>query len=257
MLVTGALGFLWVLAWRRLYHSPESHPRLSPEEHALITSDRQPAPATHEAVHWKDLLQLKQTWGIVIGRALMDPYWFLVAEWFGIYLVSRGIRVEQSLLGFWAPFLGADLGNFFGAGLSSYWIARGWPVGKARRTTLLIFGPAMLALIPAAFIANYWIIIGLFALASFSYACCATMFLALPADAFHSRAVATVSGMSGTGAGIVTLLSTYLVGQVADRYSFQPVIITASLVPCIATIILVTLVRAPEQKDERGLLTDF
>ncbi len=49
----------------------------------------------------------------------------MMAEWFAIYLASKGFRMEESALGFWAPFMAADLGNFFGGGLSSYWIRRG------------------------------------------------------------------------------------------------------------------------------------
>ncbi len=262
MAITGLLGFLWVGAWLWLYQKPDAHPRLSPEEWELIQRGRtaltEPElPAVPRQYKWRELLRLKQTWGIILGRALIDPYWFLVAEWFGVYLVSRGMRIEQSILGFWAPFLAADLGNFFGAGLSSYWIRKGWPVGKARRTTLAIFGPCMLALIPATFASSYWLVIALFAFATFAYACCATMFLSLPADVFQSRAVASVSGLSGTGAGLVTLLSTYLIGRIADTFSFQPVILALSVIPCVATVILVALVRAPKRPGASDLLLDF
>ncbi|HCC58991.1 MAG TPA: MFS transporter [Solibacterales bacterium] len=257
MAATGLFGFLWVAAWLWLYYKPKAHPRVTPGELHIIESGQSPAPEIEARATWRELLGLKQTWGIIVGRALLDPYWFLVAEWFGIYLVSRGIRIEQSVLGFWAPFLAADIGNFFGAGLSSYWIKRGWPVGKARRTTLMIFGPCMLALIPATVTSNYWLVIALFAFATFAYACCATMFLSLPADVFQSRAVASVSGLSGTGAGLVTLLTTYIIGRVADSSSFQPIIIAASLIPCVATVILVTLVRAPKGPHANRLLLDF
>jgi fucose permease len=63
--------------------------------------------------------------------------------------------------------------------------------------------------------------------------------------------------MSGTAAGAGTLISTYLIGVVTDRFSFQPVIIAASLIPCFATVIFVTLVRAGRKPDPRGLLQDF
>ena len=255
--VTGLLGFLWVLAWLALYRPPSAHPRLSPAELDYIQSGRQPSMDDARPVRWLDLLKLRQTWGLILGRALMDPYWFLMAEWFGVYLVSRGVKIERSAFGFWAPFLAGDIGNFFGAGLSSYWIKRGWPVGKARRGTLLIFGPAMLVLIPAAFATNYFVLIGLFSIATFAYTCCATIFLALPSDVFQSRAVASVSGLTGTGAGIVTLGTTYLIGRVADASSFQPIIIGASLIPCVATVLLVTLVRAPKRPDSTGLLLRF
>lgn len=273
-LITASLGFLWLVAWKSFYHPPETHPRITPEELALIKSGRQagsgvapsparplapstasPAPAANEGS--PRLLRLPQTWGIVVGRSLLDPYWFMIAEWFAIYLSSKGFRMEDSAFGFWAPFMAADLGNFFGGGLSSYWIRRGWSVGKSRRTVVLIFGPAMLLLIPAAFSSHYWLLIALFAFATFCYAACSTIFISLPADVFQSGAVATVSGMSGTGAGLVTLISTYLIGRVSDRLSFQPIIIVASVVPCLAALVMVTLVRPPKRGAATGLMRQF
>jgi ACS family hexuronate transporter-like MFS transporter len=208
-------------------------------------------------VGWWKLLGYRQTWGIALGRLLLDPYWFLITEWFAIYLVSKGFTVQQSALGFWAPFLAADIGNFFGGGLSSYWIKRGWPVGKSRRTVLMLFGPSMLLLVPAAFSSSYPVLISLFAWSTFAYAACSTMFQSLPADVFDSRVVASVSGLGGTGAGIGTLISTYLIGHIADRFSFQPIIMVASLMPCIATVVFVTMVRANKKPDPNQILLDF
>lgn len=149
------------------------------------------------------------------------------------------------------------MGNFFGGALSSYWIAGGWTVGRARRTVLLIFGPSMLLLLPAAFLANYFTLILLFSWTTFAYGACSTMFLSLPADVFHTRAVATVSGLSGTCAGVGTLISTYLIGRITDRFSFQPVILAASLIPCMATLLFVLLVRANRKPDTQGILLQF
>ena len=83
------------------------------------------------------------------------------------------------------------------------------------------------------------------------------MFTVLPADVFHSRAVGTVSGMAGTGAGIGTMISTYLIGRVTDATSFAPVIAAAAIIPCVATAIFVTMVRASKQDDPLGLLKKF
>src|SRR5215813_14215691 len=38
--ITGTLGFLWLGAWRMLYHPPESHPRISDAEREMILRDR-------------------------------------------------------------------------------------------------------------------------------------------------------------------------------------------------------------------------
>jgi MFS transporter, ACS family, aldohexuronate transporter len=258
-LVTGCLGFLWIIVWRWVYRRPEEHPRLSPQELEYIHKGRTPEVqvAPRSAISWGKLLDYRQTWGIICGRFLFDPYWFMIAEWFPLYLNSKGFRLEQSILGIWVPFLGADLGNFFGGGLSSYWIKRGWPVGRSRRTVLLIFGPSMLVLIPAAFSSHYVTLVLLFGYATFAYAACSTMFLSLPSDVYHPQAVASVSGLGGTGAGIGTLISTYLIGRIADRFSFQPIIIASSIIPCIATLILVTMVRARKKPDPEGIVLTF
>lgn len=242
-LVTGSLGFLWVLAWLKLNRGA---PQAAPD-----------SAAPPDAAGWRKVLRYRQAWGIMLGRFLLDPYWYLISEWFALYLLSKGFRIEQSILGFWAPFLAADLGNFVGGGLSSFWVARGWPVGRARRTVLMIFGPSMLLLVPAAFLTDYVTLIALFSWATFAYGACSTMFLSLPADVFHTRAVATVSGLGGTCAGIGTLISTYLIGRITDQTSFQPIIIAASLVPCAATVLLVTLVRANREPDPERLLLPF
>jgi ACS family hexuronate transporter-like MFS transporter len=69
------------------------------------------------------------------------------------------------------------------------------------------------------------------------------MVLNLPADLYHPRAVASVSGLSGTGAGLCTLAATFATGVVSDRHSFGPIMVVASLVPLLAVVAVLTLVR--------------
>jgi ACS family hexuronate transporter-like MFS transporter len=146
---------------------------------------------------------------------------------------------------FRVPFLAADLGNFAGGGLSSYCIRQGWPVLRARKLVVLLGGIGMTLLIPTIFVSNFALIIALFAISTFSYAAWSTMGLTFPADLYPNDAVATVSGMSGAAAGIGTIISTLVIGKVTDRYSFEPVLIGASLVPVVATILVFVLIRTP------------
>lgn len=259
-IITAALGIIWLVLWRWLYRLPENHPYISPDELAYIKAGRSSDPVSEgnqPNVTWGKLLRYRQTWGIILGRFLLDPYWFFMAEWFALYLKSKGFSMEASALGFWAPFLGADLGNFFGGGLSSWFIKRGWPVGRSRRTVLIIFGPSMLVLGLTALTNNYYLLLLLFAYTSFAYASCGTMFFTLPTDVFHSRAVASVMGLGGTGAGLGALISTFLIGRISERVSFEPIIIAASIIPCIATVFFVTLVRARKTPDPEGIVLHF
>jgi len=259
-IVTGLLGFLWIPLFRSLYRSPEDHPRLSPEERTDILANRASAAApdggvsTGPLLTYGTLLSLRQTWGIIVGKALTDPVWFFITDWFAIFIVSRGFKLEDSLLAFWVPFVAADLGNFAGGGLSSVLITRGWSVGAARKFVIVLGALGMLFLIPAIYVASLYALAACFAIATFCYAALSTMILNLPADLYPARSVASVSGLSGTGAGIGTIIATYTTGYVADHYSFEPLLIGASLVPLVAMVALLMLVRNTEAT-RRGLVT--
>jgi MFS transporter, ACS family, aldohexuronate transporter len=244
--ITGLLGFLWLFAWRILYYPPESHPRISDQEREMILRDRAELETERANVHhsrWRDLIKLPQTWAIIAARTMTDPVWFFITDWFAIYLVTKGINPEQGLLAFWIPFVAADLGNFFGGGLSSWLIKRGWPVLKARKAVIVFGGLGMTLLIPTIFTSNLFALAGLFAVSTFAYASFSTMAIVLPSDLYRSQSVATVSGMSGTGAGLGTIISTYLIGFVSDHYSFEPILITASLIPFLGMVLVLFLIR--------------
>ncbi len=244
-LVTGALGFLWLLLFRWSYHLPERHPRISPAERAYILADREeetPADAL-PAPGYRTLLALPQTWGIIIGKALTDPVWFFITDWFAIYLASRGFSLERGLLAFWVPFVAADAGNFLGGGVSSYLISHGWHVGAARKAVIGVTAVGMSLLMASLLFTSLIALTACFAIATCSYAALSTMLLNLPADIYRPNSVATVSGLSGAGAGVGTIAATYLTGVVADHYSFAPILIGASLVPLVAAVAVFALIR--------------
>jgi len=244
-LITGTLGVLWLVAWRRLYHPPEAHPLITEEERTMILADRvdDTIARPETPLTWSQVLKLPQTWGVIIGKTFTDPVWFFIADWFAIFLVAKGIRLEQGIMVFWIPFVAADLGNFFGGGASSWLVKRGWPVGRARKALILFGGFGMALLAFTAFTTDPLSLGLLFGISTFAYAAFSTMILVLPSDLFHARSVATVSGLSGTGAGIGTIVSTFLIGYVADHYSFEPILIAASLIPFVAMVLMVILVR--------------
>jgi ACS family hexuronate transporter-like MFS transporter len=245
--ITGTLGFLWLILFRWFYRKPEDHPRLSREEHAYILADR-PAAAAGAAsddrrLPYGTLLRLPQTWGYVISKTCTDPVWFFITDWFAIYLVAKGFKLEESLMGFWVPFIAADLGNFFGGGFSSYLIRRGWTVGAARKFIAVFGGLGMMLLIPTVWTTSFATLVACFAVSTFAYAAFSTIILNLPADLYPSGSVASVSGLGGTGAGIGTIAAIYLTGWVSDRYSFEPILIGASIIPLLGMLAVLVLVR--------------
>jgi MFS transporter, ACS family, hexuronate transporter len=248
-ILPGILGFIWVLGWRKLGGSPETHPLITDEEREMLLTDKRESAPIEEVVGrrpgWGELLRLPQTWGVIIARSFTDPVWFFITDWFAIYLVSKGFAIENTLIAFWIPFVAADLGNFAGGGASSLLIRRGWSVERARKAVIICGGLGMSLLIPTIFTSKLFMIAGLFAVSTFAYAAYSTMAIVLATDLYTDEAVATVSGMSGTGAGIGTIASTLIIGWVADRYSFEPILIFASLIPLIGVFLVMRLVRNP------------
>jgi ACS family hexuronate transporter-like MFS transporter len=256
----GLLGFIWLIAWRQWYQLPQLHPRIGEAEREMIVADTVFARASGKGrPQWRDLLRLPQTWGTIIARTFTDPVFFFVADWFPIYLVAKGISLRGSLLAIWIPFIAADLGNFFGGGMSGYLIKRGWSVGAARKALVVFGGIGILLLIPTIFTVKLFWITLLFGLATFSYGSFTTIANVLPSDLYSSESVASVSGLSGTGAGIGTIIAFELVGhfsdarQVMTTHSFDPIIIVAGLIPFIGMILVLLLVRNTRATD-RGLV---
>jgi ACS family hexuronate transporter-like MFS transporter len=233
-----------------MYFLPHEHLRISDAERQLILADRPEAEAVRKPLpRWRDLLKLPQTWGVIVSKGLTDPVWFFITDWFPIYLIAKGISLQSGLIAVWIPFLAADLGNFFGGGLSGYLIRRGWSLGAARKALVVFGGFGVLLLIPTIFTVKLYLITLLFGLATFSYASFSTIANVLPTDLYSSEAVASVSGMSGTGAGIGTIIAFKLIGHFSDArqavgtHSFDPIVIVAGLIPFIGMILVLLLVR--------------
>jgi MFS transporter, ACS family, hexuronate transporter len=259
----GTLGFIWLIAWARLYHAPEVHSRISEPEREMIARDKRDTEASQHAASirlgWGDLLKLPQTWGTIIAKTFTDPVFFFITEWLPIYLVAKGIQLKAGLTAVWIPFIAADAGSFFAGWLSGYLVRRGMSLGWARKVPIIYGGIGMTLLIPTIFTTNEYTIATLFAVVTFTYAGFTIMANTLPSDLFHSDSVASVSGMGGTGTGLGTIVAFKLVGYVSDArqatgtHAFDPILIIAGIVPFIGMILVLLLIRNNEAT-ERGLV---
>ena len=256
-MIPGLLGFLWLIVWRWLYQPPEKHNRIAGAELQYIVGDKsEDDTAKAVSLRWLGLLKLPQTWGIIVSRLFTDPVWFFVTDWFPIYLVAKGIELNGGLIAVWIPFIAADLGNFFGGALSGYLIKRGWSVGAARKALIVFGGIGVTLLIPTIFTNNLYLIAGLFGLASLAYSAFSTMANVLPSDVFHCDSVASVSGLSGSAAGIGTIFAFMQIGHLSDArlsmgsHSFDPIIVAAGLVPFAGMLLVLLLVRNTKATDQ-------
>ncbi len=258
-MVPGMLGFLWLIAWRWLYQPPEVHERIGAEELQMIIADKagsRSARKSHAGTRWIDLLKLPQAWGTILAKTCTDPVFFFITEWFPIYLIAKGIELRSGLIAVWIPFIAADVGSFFAGWLSGHLIRRGWSLGAARKLPIIYGGIGMTLLIPTIFTTNLYVIALMFAVVTFTYAGFTTMANVLPSDLFASDSVASVSGLSGTGAGIGTIIAFKLIGYFSDArqatgtHSFDPIVILAGLVPSVGMIFVLILLRNNQATSE-------
>jgi MFS transporter, ACS family, hexuronate transporter len=245
---SGVIGFVWLLVWLRVYHPLDQHPRVTPDEVSLIRAGQDvPATSPQRGVQrWFRLARNRNVWGIVLGRALTDPIWWFYIFWLPQYLSdARGFSLQRIALFAWMPFIAADIGNFTGGLISGYCVRRGLSVVRARTWVCVFSCPPMLAAIPAASVHSAYTALGLICFALWGYASWSTMGLTLPSDLFPQDVVATVTGLSGLAAGMVSAVFTMAVGILVDHFSYGPAFLVAGLMPLLATVALLLLVRSP------------
>jgi MFS transporter, ACS family, hexuronate transporter len=238
-LVTGALGFGWLVLWRWLYDAPERHPALAKDEYVVITEGRA-APA--QPMSWRRLLEYRHTWSIVLARFLTDPVWWLYITWLPVYLYSvRGFDLKEIGLFGWLPFVTADAGSLLGGFVSGRLIASGWSVDRARKSVIACAAFLMLAGIPAALTTDRMLALACIACVTFGFQAWINNVQTIPSDVFPGAAVASVAGLGGVGAGVGAILFTVTTGYVVDRFSYTPILLTAALLPIVGTAVLFTV----------------
>lgn len=246
-IVPGCLGLLWLIVWRKLYHTP-AHPSHavaidSPRLLQVMCSIQPRRPG------WRQLLSMRKTWAVIIARSFTDPVWFFVTDWFPVVLAAKGFTLHTSVYAIWIPFVAGDLGNFFSGWASGWLVRRGWPVVWARKAFIVVGGTGMLALIPAIFCTNLYAICSLFGLATFAYACFSTIANVLPADLFEQESVGSISGLGGGAAGIGTIFSFLLIGIYSDSahlpsgHQFDQILAVAGLIPFLGTLLVFWMLR--------------
>lgn len=249
-LVTGSLGFVWLVAWLILYRSPRQHPWITKDELQHIETgwaEEASKAGAAESIRWTQLFRYKQVWGLVLARMLADPVWWFYVFWLPEYM-RRERDFSLAMIGYfvWIPFLAADLGNIAGGALSGLLIKWGRAVLTARKIVMVVSAVLMMAGIPAVLAENAMAALALISLATFAYSAWAANILTLPADLFPQQIVASVSGLSGTGAAFGGMIFTLIVGAVVDRFSYVPVFVAAGLMPLVAASFILWGVVTPE-----------
>lgn len=244
-IIIGALGFLWLLPWLILVKSPPgSHPWITEEEREYILTGQKRLDDNSEETSDEDeynpstgeLLKRKQSWGVIIASAAIDPIWWLFVFWIPIYLNEvYGMDVKSIGIYGWVPYVGAMFGAWFGGLLAQNRLKAGWNTDKTRKLTItlgcLIMLPALLAMADPG---EPVVAVLIMAVILFGFQTAIGNVQTLPSDLLGKKAVGTLSGFSGMAAKLGAVGLTSLVPYLTAGGNYMPAFVIGASLAIIA-----------------------
>ncbi|MCX6321037.1 MAG: MFS transporter [Bacteroidia bacterium] len=221
-IITGAIGFIWVILWFIFYEIPEKHKKVSAGELTYINSDVDEQSETKEKVSWMKLLKYRQTWLFFIGKGLTDPIWWFYLFWIPGWLSTvRGAGLDVKSFGLPLAFIYTmtTVGSISGGWVSGYMIKKGMTPFKARKLTMLIFAvlvvPIIFAQSPSV---STWGAVCLIALAASSHQAWSANIFTTVSDAFPKKAVSSVTGIGGMAGAVGGAFISYIAGDIIQHF---------------------------------------
>ncbi|UVO52427.1 MFS transporter [Sphingomonas sp. SUN019] len=242
-IVTGLLGFIWLIAWLWFYRAPAEHKSVSAEELAYINSDA-PTDAEEARIPWRRLFRYRGTWAFVTAKFLTDPVWYLFLFWLPDFFAKRhGLDLKTFGPPLIAVYLLADVGSIGGGWLSSALIKRGYSVNAGRKLALLACALCVTPIIFASTVSSLTAAVAIIGLAAAAHQGWSSNLYTMVSDTFPRRSVASVMGIGGAAGAVGGMIMAKYVGHVLDTVgSYLPVFLWAGSAYLVALAIVHLLV---------------
>jgi ACS family hexuronate transporter-like MFS transporter len=219
-MITGALGFIWLICWLLVYEIPSRKKGLTREEFDYIHSDVEDvASAGAKPVSWKYLLTIRQTWAFIAGKFLTDPIWWFFLFWLpGYFKDMFNLSLTKPGWPLVIVYSATTVGSIGGGYLSGYLIRKGWPVYKARKAVMLFFACCVVPIITARYFSNMWMVVALIGLAAAAHQAWSANIFTCASDMFPKKAVSSVIGIGGMAGSVGGIIFQPLVGWILDYF---------------------------------------
>ncbi len=217
--ITGLLGIIWLFFWNKYYHSPSTHPKITPEELAYINSDVEAveigsAPKEEKKYTWGMLLGYKQTWAFAIGKFLTDPIWWFYLFWLPDFLESQyALKGTQIALPVATVYSLSVIGSIGGGYIPLNLIRKNWPVFKARKTSMLMYALLVLPILFAQYLGSLdmWLAVLVIGIAAAAHQAWSANIFTTVSDMFPKHTVGSVTGIGGMFGAIGGIMLSLLV----------------------------------------------
>jgi ACS family hexuronate transporter-like MFS transporter len=223
--LTGATGFIWLFFWYRFYEIPARQKRLSKAEFDYIHADKEESPRSNEEttnkISWVRLLGFRQTWSFALGKFLTDGVWWFILFWLPDFLYEEyGLGKTQIAMPIAFVYTLAGFGSVFGGWLPMYLMKRGWPVFRARKTSMLIYAVSVLPVLLTQFLGgiHMWLAVVIIGLATASHQAWSANLYTTVSDMFPKATVGAVIGIGGFAGGLGAIMTSKAAGYLGDYF---------------------------------------
>jgi ACS family hexuronate transporter-like MFS transporter len=236
--LTGALGLLWTVWWTSLYFSPTKEPDSDVADEQMAQS-AVCATGDVQSLRWMDLLQIRESWGLVSAKFMSDSAWYFYLFWLPKYLYdARGFDVKGVGTFAWVPHVAAGIGCLLAGWWSSELVRRHFSVDMARKLVLGLSAAIMPSVIFIPYVSVAWTIV-IFSLAYLGQQSWSTLIMVLPTDLFPSRVVGSIAGLVGFGGAMGGIAYGEIVGYLLDHgFGYRVVFTLAGCFHLVAFLII-------------------
>jgi ACS family hexuronate transporter-like MFS transporter len=216
-IITGAFGFIWLFLWFIYYEVPNRQKRLTKAEYEYIHSDvdeKKENEMGAPELSWGKLLTYRQTWAFAIGKFLTDPVWWFYLFWLPDFLTSQyGLKGTDLTWPVAAVYTLSTFGSVGGGWLPLNLIRKGWPVFRARKTSMLIYAFLVIPVIASQILGQYnmWLAVLMIGIATSAHQAWSANIFTTVSDMFPKKATASVTGIGGMFGALGGILLTALV----------------------------------------------
>jgi ACS family hexuronate transporter-like MFS transporter len=217
-ILTGLIGFIWLILWQKHYTSPKDSRKLSQAEFDYIHSDKEDENiekvVENEKVSWFKLLTFRQTWAFAIGKFLTDPVWWFYLFWLPDFLQSEyKLTLTEIAIPTAVVYMISTIGSVGGGYLPMAFINRNMPAFKARKTSMFIFALCVLPVVLSQYAGriNMWLAVLVIGIAASAHQAWSANIFTTVSDMFPKKATASVTGIGGMMGGLGGILLTWAV----------------------------------------------
>ncbi|HEY6976486.1 MAG TPA: MFS transporter [Chitinophagaceae bacterium] len=224
--ITGSIGFIWLIFWFMVYEVPAKHKRLSKTEYNYIHSDADEIKsgdmqAGTGKISWFQLLGFKQTWAFFLGKFLTDPVWWFYLFWLPAFLKAQyGVEGTATALPVALVYTMSTLGSIFGGWLPLNLIGKGWTVYRSRKTSMFIYAVCVFPVVFAQMLGsiNMWLAVIIIGFAASAHQAWSANIFTTVSDMFPKKAIGSVTGIGGMAGALGGILIATLAGLLFDHY---------------------------------------